>query len=513
MPIRIIRNESANCITFQGTSVPAYFNACLSGEVSSLDPDKVNIKNDIRSADQQENFYEFSNIHYTEFEDKDGNVFNSAQDVADYITAQGNVIGVNVVGQDLTGITVNFRLDQTSTSIIMDNGSAFGVNTIKAVADGGLIKIKSIGEGIPTGTEDPVDRVHFENLDHTLVKINGINAVGGLADVVDQLNELFTVGAFEAVVIRDPYSTLVADVGGVDLVSPTYIGNSINPVGNDVFAASASGSLNGYLSTETIDQAGEYFTFDIRVESVIGMGLVHSQDSYDNGYYIGNASYANPTTFGTVNSQHSGFQFSHWFHPTPDGPWTNYGANTSYSLGPGWSNSGGLAFRYSAEGADWIAGNPVKMRVGLDASGFISIDYYDVSESTWIVCARTTYSMQEGTELKLGIKMGGTTARLHSLPKVHLLPEAAPTLYFRYIESPDGNYDFPLFASQEEAEYYDDNSGGTGTYTTVVYPDDPTNTVWYRPDNGFTNDSTTAPTGSETFEGVVINWTEITSLT
>ena len=59
MPIRIIRNESANCITFQGTSVPAYFNACLSGEVSSLDPDKVNIKNDIRSADQQKTFTNF----------------------------------------------------------------------------------------------------------------------------------------------------------------------------------------------------------------------------------------------------------------------------------------------------------------------------------------------------------------------------------------------------------------------------------------------------------------------
>ena len=39
MAIKIIRNEQANCITFRGTSVPAYFNACLSGVVSPDDPD------------------------------------------------------------------------------------------------------------------------------------------------------------------------------------------------------------------------------------------------------------------------------------------------------------------------------------------------------------------------------------------------------------------------------------------------------------------------------------------
>ncbi len=133
MAIRIVRNEAANCITFEGTSVPAYFNACLSGEVSLLDSEKVNIKNDIRSNNQQDEFYEFSNIHYTRFEDIDGNSCSNAQEVADYITLQGNVLGLNEVGKDLTGQTVNFRLDQTSTSIVMDNGESFGVKTITAV--------------------------------------------------------------------------------------------------------------------------------------------------------------------------------------------------------------------------------------------------------------------------------------------------------------------------------------------------------------------------------------------
>ena len=91
MTIKIIRNEEGNCITFEGTSVPAYFNACLSGQVSSLDNTKVDIKNNIRSKDAGRDFFEFSGIPYTEFLDADGNSFVDAQSVADYITLNGNV--------------------------------------------------------------------------------------------------------------------------------------------------------------------------------------------------------------------------------------------------------------------------------------------------------------------------------------------------------------------------------------------------------------------------------------
>lgn len=421
MSIRIVRNESANCITFRGTSVPAYFNACLSGVVNPQNTDLVNIRNDIRSADQENDFFEFSNIHYTEFEDRDGNTFNNAQEVADYITAQGNVLGLNEVGKDLTGTTVNFRLDQTSTSIIMDNGEAFGVNTIKAIPDGGLIKIKSIGEGIPIGSDEPTDRIHFENLDHTLVKVNGSFVSGGLNDVVDTLNELFTVGAFESVVIRDPYSTMVADVNGVD-DSGALVGTAVvDPIGNDVGANTTTHNNNaGYLSSETINQAGEYFTFDIRGEGQIGFGLVHTQDSYDDGYFSGNSTYANPVSFcNGVNSSHYGYQFSHFFHPTPNGSWTNYGANTAYSMRSGWSSF--------PDRQNWLDGNPVKIRVGIDTNGYISIDSYDPNTSTFVPHSRTTYIIPDGAEFKLGIKFSNPSARLYSTPKVHLLEEQAPS--------------------------------------------------------------------------------------
>jgi len=510
MAIKIIRNEEANCITFRGTSVPAYFNACLSGVVSNDDPDLINVRNDIRSQSQVDDFFEFSNIHYSEFEDKDGNPFASALDVANYVTEQGNVLGLNNAGEDLTNITVNFKLDQTSTSIVLDNGYSFGVNTIKAVADGGLIKINSIAEGVPNENNTPSTRVHFEKLDHTLVTVNGNPVSGGLNDVINTLNELFTVGAFEAVVIADPYSTMVADVSGVD-TSVGYVGYGVDPLGDDVYGSTNSNSQNGLKTTETINQAGEYFTFDIRVEGTIGFGLIHSQDSYDDGYWSGNVNYADPTRFGIDNSAHYGFQFSHWFHPTPNGSWTNYGANTSYSMRAGWSN-------WDQE-QDWLNGNPVKIRVGIDTNSYISIESLQ-NDGSWVVHSRTTYPVVQGSEFHLGIKTNDTGARVYTLPKVHLLEEAAPTMYFRYIESPDGVFNYPLFTTQEEAEYYDEIvnglAAGTGSSHTHTYVDDPTNTTWYMPEathDASTYQHSSAPNGTETFSNNPVTYTEITSLT
>jgi len=510
MAIRITRNEAGNCITFVGSSNPVYWNACLSAQINESDSNLVDIINDIRSANEETIQYEFYAVDHVGFSDKDGNSFNSPQDMVDYVNANANVTGVSDTGSDLTDVSVNFRLDDTSTSIIMDNGASFGVNTIKAVADiDGTIHIHAIGAGSPEGAEDANELKHFEKLVHTNVSVNGNAVAGGLQDVVNTLNELFTVGAFESVVISDPYSTMIADVDGVDAAG-ALAGNAVNPSNSDIAAgSSAHYNESGWLSSDTIDQAGEYFTFDIRVEGIIGMGLVVNDAADING----NTTYGDPTRFcdGTTSLGHYGLQFGHFFHPSPNGPWSNYGANIGYVMGVGWSNAT-HKFSGSPEGADWLAGNPVKMRTGIDEMGFISIDYYDASESVWITCARTNYPTVSGVAYKLGIKLCDSNARLASLPKIHLLEDLAPTMNFRFIESPDGNYDHPVFATEEEANYYDLQNGGTGTSTTDTYDDDPTYTTWYIPTNGFNDDQTVAPTGG-TFMGNAINWTEITSLT
>ena len=336
-------------------------------------------------------------------------------------------------------------------------------------------------------------------------------SAGGLNDVANALNELFTVGAFESVVISDPEAIVIADVAGVD-AGYTLVGSTaVDPEGDDLATNSTSGNYAGVLSTATIDQAGEYFTFDIRGEGQIGFGLVHTQDSYDAGYFSGSHTYADPTRFAVSNSAHYGFQFSHWFHPTPNGSWTNYGANTSYNMGPAWSGA-----NTHFEGRDeWLAGQAIKIRVGINENGYIHIDSLADDGVTWKMHARTSYPVADGGEYKLGIKFANSAPRLYSAPKVHLRVEEAPVLNFRYIESPDGVFQYPLFATEEEAEYYDQNHSigavGTGTAHPHVYADDPTNTTWYMADTGSTMTDNQDPIGT-TFMGQVINYTEITSL-
>jgi hypothetical protein len=413
---------------------------------------------------------------------------------------------------DLTDEVVDFKLDTTSTSIMLDNGYAYGVNTIKAVDTGdGLITIKSI-QG---------DLEHWIKLDHTNVTVSGDSVAGGLNDVINTLNELFTVGAFQSVVISDPYSTMIADVNGVVTTETGAAKGTAIETGTDEYGATTSGyNAGGYKTPETINQAGEYFTFDIRNEGVIGFGLIPSDADYANGDYNGNSTYADPSTFcNGPNSGHYGYQFSHWFHPSPNGPWTNYGANTSYSMREGWSNAN-FAFSLSPEGAKWLAGDLVKIKVGIDENNFIVISYFDESTSLFVPIARTSYPVPNGLEYHLGIKFGDTTVRLVGIPKIHELEELAPTMNFRYVESPDGVFHYPLFASTEEAEYYDEihNSltAGTGSSHQHVYVDDPTYTIWYMPEASHDPTSYTfssAPDGTETFSGNNISYTEITTLT
>lgn len=407
-------------------------------------------------------------------------------------------------GSDLTDEVVDFKLDATSTSIMLDNGYSYGVNTIKAVDLGnGLITIKSI-QG---------DLENFINLDHTNVTVDGVSVSGGLNDVINTLNELFTVGAFQSIVISDPYSTMIADVNGVVTTETTAAQGTAIETGTDEYGSTASGyNAGGYKTPETINQAGEYFTFDIRNEGIIGFGLVPSQADYDNGDFNGNSTYADPSTFcNASNSGHYGYQFSHWFHPSPNGPWTNYGANTSYSQREGWSNAT-WRFTGSPEGAKWINGDVIKMSVGINENNFIVISYFDESTSLFVPIARTSYPVPNGLDYHLGIKFGDTTVRLVGIPKIHELEEEAPVMNFRYVESPDGVFQYPLFATTEEAVYYDEQNGGSGTYHSHVYVDDPTLSTWYMPDANAVHSGTEDPTADLSL-GQSATYTEITTLT
>lgn len=181
MAIKIIRNEAGNCVTFQGSSNPVYWNSCLSGEVDTTENQLINIKNDVRSIDEASTVYEFYRIPYTNFQDSSGNSFSTPQECADYITSECNVLGS--IGQQVASSTdsFNFFLEERDHTIIMSTGDYFPVNTIHAVLETGAMSITSI-----VGSKTYYSSINLSN-----VSIEGNLLSGSDEDKINNLNALF----------------------------------------------------------------------------------------------------------------------------------------------------------------------------------------------------------------------------------------------------------------------------------------------------------------------------------
>jgi hypothetical protein len=183
MPIiKIKRNEAGNCITFEGSSNPVYWNSCLSGELDSSDNTLINVVNDIITAQSGSTEYEFFRIPYTDFIDADGNAFATPQDCADYITQEANVLGS--IGEQIAtpSDTFNFYLDAKDNTVIISTGDYFPVNTIQATLHtDNTLRIVSI-VGVKT---------YYSNINLANVSIDNTLLTGTEAQKVNELNALF----------------------------------------------------------------------------------------------------------------------------------------------------------------------------------------------------------------------------------------------------------------------------------------------------------------------------------
>ena len=181
MAIRIIRNEAGNCVTFQGSSNPVYWNSCLSGEVDNIESQLINIKNDVRSIDEAETVYEFYRIPYTDFQDADGNSFSTPQECATYITNECNVLGS--IGQQVASDSdsFDFYIDSKDNTVIMSTGDYFPVNTIHAVLESSTLSITSI-----VGS-----KTYYSNINLSNVSIEGSAITGTDAEKINSLNAIF----------------------------------------------------------------------------------------------------------------------------------------------------------------------------------------------------------------------------------------------------------------------------------------------------------------------------------
>ena len=181
MSIRIQRNENGNCITFVGSSQPAYWNNCLEGEVNEDDSSRINVVNTVRTTDSDNKVFEFFAVPFTEFQTALGTAFNTAQECADYITAQANATAIGIIEFGATDV-VDFQRDATNTTILISTGHSYPVNSIKAVAKAdGTITIK---ENVDAGS-DLMRTIRSNN-----VIFGGQTQAQQLAPVVNALNSL-----------------------------------------------------------------------------------------------------------------------------------------------------------------------------------------------------------------------------------------------------------------------------------------------------------------------------------
>lgn len=499
--IKIYGDSNKGCIFFDGSRVEPKFLGTIFAQVKADETDRLVVqRTDVFRRDGVTFRTLFRRLKATRVQNQAGeNLIDdlgySVADVAVYINTQASSYSAGGAIRPALDESPNFALDATSTTIMVDNGENFGVNTLKAIlGEDGLVDVVSSDHSGNAIT-------YYEDITHSTIQINGSPVSGGPQDVVNALNELFTVGAFEQVVINDPYATMLADVNGTS-TSWNRVGDLVeDPDGADLVAATA-GNTNraGVRTVETIDQPGEYFTFDLRRKSTYGMGLINVNDSDGIG--------AEDTFCDGSGSYAQGYQWSQWLHSSHGYAWTLYGEQNGYSIKSGWAQ-----FNGSDEHTALLADGNVKFRVGVDENSFIHCDWYDVSESSWKRFSQSSYPVAEGSEFALGIKIGDSQGRLFSAPKVHLREPEAPVMYFRYIESGDGNFHYPLFATEEEAKYYHEVIAGVseGVAHSHVYPDDPTNTTWYMPENGQMA-GINAPYNM-VFDGQTVLFTEITSLT
>lgn len=375
---------------------------------------------------------------------------------------------------------IDFVRDATNTSIILNHdGSSYGVNTIKAVLeDNGTISIKGLSE---TG-ENLVT-----NISHTNVTIVGTSPSTSPVGVVNALNALFTVnplGAGYVPTIVLPTQSGVSTTNNLQEGNTPVTGNPLHlyTTGSDV----SSGHGARLWTDETIDHAGEYFEVKVTGQGRFILGLVDTANATDMAELTNNS-----------GNGHSGLFWGNAFYDygSYSAPWTTYGTSPGLSYGPGWTSDTSKMMRYNTEVQDNIDNMEANLyRVGIDENGYIYVAYFDAGRSNQFIVTARRSTITPASDYALVVKLWSANATIVESPTVSLLDAAAPALAWRYVESPDGQFQYPLFATAEEAEYADLQNGGDGSWHTHVYADDPTFTEWKMPTSLEVHDAVSAPT-------------------
>ena len=472
MAIRVTRNEAGNCITFIGSTNPVYWNSCLSAQINEDNDNNIDVINDVRSVEEGTTVYEFYSIPYTSFQDKDGNDFDSPSAAADYITLNANVVsntGTFAFSQlDL----LDAQRDSTNTTVLFSNGDIHAVNSLVASAnDNGTIDVKTVRG----------NKSIYTDIRHYNVSVNdgAVTDFNTVAACVDRLNEVLSGSAIGS----DTGTTITSTTTTSSSATFTVYGDRITETGSGATLGYTStreqgnfDTSNGIYSNQTISEAGEYFEF--------------SQDQGDwsagQGVYIG---LFDETTYDVADLdvdvagnavksmlylrlKNSPFLFA-------DSSDNGYGKIVE----SGFNNSPQTKETF---------------RLGLDQDrrGYIA---YEKADGTFEVIGRTATAVASGTELRM-IAIMPLANELNGIRNATVNEEVLGASFtWYYIESPDGEYTYPLFNNQSDAESVDElygtASAGSGFATQHTWIDElPSINTWYKPSTYGAVDATSAPT-------------------
>ncbi len=482
MAIRIARNDAGNCINFFGSSNPTYWNACLVGEINEDNGNNVNVINSVRSEESGATVYEFFNLPYTQFVDKDNNAFENASECAEYITENANVLsntGTFIFSQN---DVLDAQREDTNTTVLFSNGDIYAVNSLSATAaSDGTITISTV-----RGNKNVYTKLRYYN---TSVNNGGITGFNTLAAAVDRLNEVLSGG------------TITSDLGNASSEESTQstgatftvYGSRITETGTGTrlgYTSTAEAgnfdTSNGFYSNQTINEPGEYYEFSQEGgnwDNTTGLTFgLFDETTYDvadlDEDVAGNA----VKSVLRLRLKNTPFTFK----------------DPASTLG-----------RLDEEGFTSTVNTVEQWRVGLDADNRPYISAYINSE--WTVVCRTETAAATGTEFRFVAVMplANELRGIRNMTVNTIIP--APSLTWYFIESPDGSFDYPLFSTPLEANYADEEYGtavdGAGASHTHTYVDEtPTSQVWYMPQSYAFHNQSSAPTPPT---GVVYN--EITT--
>jgi len=476
MAIRVTRNDAGNCITFVGSTNPVYWNSCLSAQINEGNTNNIDVINDIRSVEEGTTVYEFFNIPYTDFQDKDGNDFDSPSACADYITVNANVVSNTGTFAFSQLDEIDAQRDATNTTVLFSNGDIYAVNSLVATAEAdGTIKVSTV-----RGDKTIYTGIRFYNVSVNDSQVTGFNTITA---AVDRLNEVLSGGAIGS----DTGSSVTSTTTTPSTATFTVYGDRITETGTGATlgytsTADTSGGVtnfdtsNGIYSNQVISEAGEYFEF--------------SQDQGDwsnaRGVYIG---LFDETTYDVadldVDSAGNAVKSMLYLRLK----------NTPFVFADSSDNGYGKVIE---SGFNNSPQTKETFRLGLDQDrrGYIA---YQKTDGTYEVICRTATVVAQDTDLRM-IAIMPLANELNGIRNATVNEEVLGANYtWYYIESPDGDFYYPLFSSASAAndvdEFYGTAAEGAGLSHQHTFVDElPTSQTWYMPDSYMFHAQSSAPT-------------------